>query len=324
MHTHPGTAEPWFSAADDIGDERLMPALAVQVRDAPRGSLVLAGVGATQRIVTLIYYATGTNGKGQLQAQTVHLSPSDLTTTYSLYDADARAQSILLEDGTNNVAFTFDQNGNLASLDPPGATATAHSFSYDPRDELSVYAPPAVSGDMSTRSEYTTDGLVASELRPDGDTLNFSYDTARRLTQASHPVRTLNYTYDARGRLSTISSNDTQTLTYGYTTTGALVRSQKWTGPVGGSGGFTTTYTYDNNHRVATETASGVTTTYTYDGDGLIANLTVTNTAGTITSNNTLTFGHDPGGNKNGLVTGATVGTLSDSRTYNEFGELAS
>lgn len=42
VHTHPGTQEPWFSLADDVGDSRLMPSLYVQT-PGPHGSLVVAG-----------------------------------------------------------------------------------------------------------------------------------------------------------------------------------------------------------------------------------------------------------------------------------------
>lgn len=42
IHTHPGTQEPWFSNADDIGDSVLMPSLFAQT-DGPHGSLVVAG-----------------------------------------------------------------------------------------------------------------------------------------------------------------------------------------------------------------------------------------------------------------------------------------
>jgi hypothetical protein len=42
VHTHPGTNRPWFSAADDIGDSRLMPSLHSQT-PGPHGSLVIAG-----------------------------------------------------------------------------------------------------------------------------------------------------------------------------------------------------------------------------------------------------------------------------------------
>ncbi len=42
VHTHPGTTVPWFSAADDLGDGRLMPSFYVQ-SPGPHGSLVIAG-----------------------------------------------------------------------------------------------------------------------------------------------------------------------------------------------------------------------------------------------------------------------------------------
>lgn len=42
IHTHPGTQEPWFSQADDIGDGVLMPSLFAQT-EGPHGSLVVAG-----------------------------------------------------------------------------------------------------------------------------------------------------------------------------------------------------------------------------------------------------------------------------------------
>lgn len=44
-HTHPGTEEPWFSQADDVGDARLMPSFYIQ-SPGPHGSIVLAGDSA--------------------------------------------------------------------------------------------------------------------------------------------------------------------------------------------------------------------------------------------------------------------------------------
>jgi proteasome lid subunit RPN8/RPN11 len=42
VHTHPGTTHPWFSAADNRGDARLMPSLFNQMA-GPHGSAVIAG-----------------------------------------------------------------------------------------------------------------------------------------------------------------------------------------------------------------------------------------------------------------------------------------
>lgn len=46
IHTHPGAQEPWFSAADDVGDARLMPSMKCQIPDAPHGSIVLVDDGS--------------------------------------------------------------------------------------------------------------------------------------------------------------------------------------------------------------------------------------------------------------------------------------
>jgi hypothetical protein len=45
IHTHPGASEPWFSAADDAGDSRLMPSLHSRIPGAPHGSIVLVENG---------------------------------------------------------------------------------------------------------------------------------------------------------------------------------------------------------------------------------------------------------------------------------------
>jgi hypothetical protein len=42
IHTHPHSTHPWFSAADDQGDARLMPSLFYQMA-GPHGSMVVAG-----------------------------------------------------------------------------------------------------------------------------------------------------------------------------------------------------------------------------------------------------------------------------------------
>lgn len=46
IHTHPGAAEPWFSAADDAGDARLMPSMNCQIPTAPHGSIVAVENGS--------------------------------------------------------------------------------------------------------------------------------------------------------------------------------------------------------------------------------------------------------------------------------------
>jgi hypothetical protein len=66
FHTHPGTAQPWFSDADDNGDARLMPSLLNQM-PGPHGSAVIAG--ETGIAVGRVWSANGT--KHDLEIQVV-------------------------------------------------------------------------------------------------------------------------------------------------------------------------------------------------------------------------------------------------------------
>lgn len=45
IHTHPQSATPWFSWADDAGDARLMPSFQAQIPNSPHGSAVLTPSG---------------------------------------------------------------------------------------------------------------------------------------------------------------------------------------------------------------------------------------------------------------------------------------
>jgi molybdopterin-synthase adenylyltransferase len=51
IHTHLSDADAWFSWADDAGDRRLMPALAVQAPDLPHGSMNLTRGDAAGRVL---------------------------------------------------------------------------------------------------------------------------------------------------------------------------------------------------------------------------------------------------------------------------------
>lgn len=58
IHTHPGASEPWFSAADDAGDSRLMPSLHDQIPGTPHGSIVLVDSG---RVAARVFDSNATS-----------------------------------------------------------------------------------------------------------------------------------------------------------------------------------------------------------------------------------------------------------------------
>ncbi|MEM6646330.1 MAG: DUF6531 domain-containing protein [Bacteroidota bacterium] len=185
------------------------------------------------------------------------------------YELDAAGRLTALRDATGATwARTYDALGRLASrTNPQGQT---WSFSYDDRDRM-------------TQAQ-----------RPDGSTVGFTYDVTDQITQAQYPGTTLDFTYDALGRLTSgpdidlaYDATDQVTETNGIAITrnaiGQPTQIQWPSGP-------TITYAYDGNARLqsisengtevmtfaftargfpeAITRTNGTTTAYTFNPDG--------------------------------------------------------
>jgi RHS repeat-associated protein len=210
------------------------------------------------------------------------------------YDDANRVTTQTLPDG-RVVAFTYDENGNITSVTPPGRPA--HGFSFTPVDLLDAYAPPAVVNGGATTYQYNHDRQLTLITRPDGQTTTLGYDTARRLLTLTAPTLTDTFGYDGLGHLASIAASTGESLAFSYD--GPLLTSQQWSGPVSGA----VSWTYDTNLRMASE--NGV--AYSYDNDGLL------------TRAGALTLIRD---GASGFLTGTSIGLLSDTNSYNSFGEL--
>ena len=66
------------------------------------------------------------------------------------------------------IGYTYDKNGNLTSITPPGKSA--HDFSFTSVDEISGYTPPAVAGTGATNYGYNVDRELTTITLPDGST----------------------------------------------------------------------------------------------------------------------------------------------------------
>jgi len=78
--------------------------------------------------------------------------------------------------------------------------------------------------------------------------------------------------------------------------------SETWAGAITGSVGVT----YDNNFRVSSRSVGATPIAYSYDADGLLTGAG----AETLTRNV-----------QNGLLTGTSIGAVTTTNAYNEFGE---
>jgi RHS repeat-associated protein len=225
--------------------------------------------------------------------------PMNLTHSFTR-DADGYLLTTTLPDG-RVIGYSHDANGNVTSVTPPGKSA--HDFSYTAVDLTSAYMPPTVPGTGTTNYAYNADRDPTTITRPDGQTIQFGYDSAGRLSSTTTPTENITYAYDSTtGNLNSASITGGEALAYGYN--GPLPTSSTLTGTVAG----TVSRAYNNNFWIASESIDGGNTVnLTYDNDGLL------------TKSGSLTLKRDP---KDGLVTGTTLGSATDTLKYSTFGEL--
>lgn len=207
-------------------------------------------------------------------------------TTHYAYDERNRLLSQIDPDGTT-ISYTYDAAGNQKSVTTP---AGATNYTFDQLNRLSTVTDP--DGNATTYTYDAASNLTITEL-PDGTVEHRTYDSLNRLTflQTTGPSgvissyaytlaltgrrdsvtentgRKVEYTYDALDRLTqekiTDAVNGNRTISYTYDPAGnRLIRTDS-DPSVGLS-----TYTYDANDRLATETDQGVLSTYAYDANG--------------------------------------------------------
>ena len=205
-----------------------------------------------------------------------------------------------LPDG-RATSFEYDANGNVIAIVPPGQPA--HLFDHTALDQERAYTPPSVDTfDPATRYTYNRDKQLELVTRPDGQLIDFVYDSAGRLQTLQVPHGNLGYQYDSAGRLQSLSAPGGLTLSYGYD--GALVTSQTLAGPVIGA----LTRSYDSDFRLHSLSVNGASIAFGYDNDSLLIECREPQPHPQIPHN--------------GLLASTVLGTVNDSRGYNGFAEI--
>lgn len=235
-------------------------------------------------------------------------NPLAQTTSFS-HDVDGRVTSITLPD-LRVIAYGYDANGNITSITPP--SKPAHTFTINSRELLGQYTPPAISGISTLQTTYTynNDNQLTLITRPDASTISYTYhSTAGNLRQIATAVGSGFITYDATtGFFDSFRMPNNYQILRSYSGLLPTHDEQK----LYSSGVSLSTYdrTFDSEGRIASDSvAIGATTktiSYGYDNDG------------NLTSAGALTIAY----NSDGLVSGTTMGSITDSYTYNSFGEI--
>lgn len=199
-------------------------------------------------------------------------NPGGKTITYT-YDAKGNRTTMSMPSGS--VAYTYDLLDRLHTVTDPDGGLT--EYTYDPAGNLRTIRLP--NGITTTRTYNSLNRLVGLESRKsDGELVaSYAYSLApngnrTRIEEGSG--RVVNYTYDALSRLIQEEINDpftgSRTIGYTYDAFGnRLTKNDSATG--------VTSYAYDANDRLLTETAPDGTTSYSYDPNG---NLTAKSKAG--------------------------------------------
>ncbi len=262
------------------------------LRDA-RGRLqtFTFGAGADARATNFSY-----NGFGQLAALTDALNRSVNFT----YDAAGRVIQQTLPDN-RAFSYAYDSVGNITSIAPPGRPT--HTFTFTSNNELASYTAPNLGASSTTLFEYNLDHQLTRVTRPDGQQMNFSYDSGGRQSALSTPSGQYAYAYAATtGQIASISAPGGGVLSFSFD--GSLLTRTTWAGSIAGN----VSHTYDNFFRPVSQSVNnGSSVSFTYDNDGLLTgagNLSLTRHA------------------QRGLLTGTNLFNVTDARSYNAFGEL--
>ncbi|GEM_PF-1575293 len=275
------------------------------------------------RQLALSYFSTSDGKNGYLQQIT------DALARTTSFDRDAFGRVLSqVEPGNATTGFGWDQTGNLTAITPPGKPQ--HKQGYSPVGLLSSYTPPQVSGVLTpaTNFAYNLDRQDTTTVRPDGLTLQSTYDSAGKLRTKTWPTGTVAYDYYATttcvgcapGKLKRLSGPGTSVIDLTYD--GRLTKSARWSGIFGGTTSMGVAWTYDSDFRVIQEAidAGTVTTTakFAFDADGLVTCASPTTCTPPGTDALQLAYS-----SVTGLIAAGTLGNLAETWTQNAQGELA-
>ena len=259
----------------------------------------------------------GYDSRGYLSSVTNALNQ---TTTFD-NDLLGRTRSQTLPDG-RSISMSYDANGNMTSITPPGKPASY--FTFDPRNMMST---SVLSSEAATTSyTYTPDRKPATVTRPNGNVVSYNYNsTSGQLVSLSSPTHWLGYAYSGTGQVENLSrvnagSSAEQGLYFAYD--GPLLHIVHAYGEVP----WYAVYSYDNNLQPKRKLAviggpsmppAGLQVEHEYDDDGFLIGYFIPEV------NYRVSFlSRDPASGK--LTKAKYYLEYDDTFSYNSFGEIIS
>ncbi len=179
---------------------------------------------------------------------------------------DSQGLLTTAHDYGGDITYAYYPNGQLKTINSPGGAITSIEYDVagnqtklvDPSAGTILYTYDAFGNlktqrnarNQTTTYNYHADGRVNSMSTPEGTT-SYTYNGNEQLTGISSPGNvSRNYTYDSKGRVSTISET------------------------IPGQSTFSTSFTYDTKGRLSTRThPSGIVETNNYNSYGYLASI---------------------------------------------------
>ena len=167
------------------------------------------------------------------------------------YD-DLNRLTTVSENGAQQAAYTYDTNGNRASL--TYANGVTETYRYNKANWIISLENRNNSGLISSYTyTYYASGSQKTKTAADGKVTSYVYDGLNRLVQESETgALTQSYTYDARGNRAamTVTGTESYAVSYAYDANNRLLTEQKTQGLLTDL----TTYTYDANGNLLSKT----------------------------------------------------------------------
>jgi RHS repeat-associated protein len=294
-----------------------------QFADGSRTSATYTATGKRQTVTddrgttTYAYNVSGqissvTNPDGQRISYTYdsqgHLASITTmagTTSYT-YGASNRLQQVTDSQG-GSTAYTYDVAGNLVSTQL--ANGIRETRGYDLLGRVVSVTNTNAQGALVSGYTYTLDaiGNKTKVVESNGRQVEYGYDvrnrlTSEQITDLTNGNRAISYAYDAVGNRLSVSDSVAGTTTYSYNDNDWLISQTH--------GGRQTQYTYDSNGSVLSKFQSASDrTTYTWNLDHRLAEVQVV--SGTETHRST--YAYDADGNRvRQTVDGASTHYLLD------------
>ena len=222
--------------------------------------------------------------------RTAFIDANNRETRYT-HDVRGRVTVVTFPDNTT-MSRTYDGEGRVLSMTDQGGKVTRYSY-----DEAGTMVSVTDALNHVTTYAYDANGNLLTQSDANGRTTRFEYDALNRTIKRVLPLGMAElYTYDQVGNMVTLADFRGKQMSYDYDPLNRLVSrtpdptlnepkiSFTYT-PTGeratmtdGSG--TTTYTYDNQHRLTQKSTPQGALNYTYDAAGNLLSTASSNTNG--------------------------------------------